>query len=602
MKETAKAETPTRSTSDCAPSRPSITYQAISALQPDARNPRTHSQRQIRQIADSIRAFGFTNPILVDEKGSVMAGHGRLEAAKLLGIRQVPTIRIGDLTEAQKRAYVIADNKLAENAGWDSELLTEELRFLTDLTLGFDVTLTGFETAEIDLLLDEARSGEETDPADKLPAIDDAPPVSRIGDLWRLGAHRLLCADARDPSAFERLLGGEKAGLVFTDPPYNVPIRGNVCGRGQARHGEFVMASGEMSERAYTDFLGKAFRNLAEHSRDGSIHYVCMDWRHLGEVLAAGQSVYSELKNLCVWSKTNGGMGSLYRSRHELVFVFKHGAAPHINNIELGRHGRNRTNVWEYAGVNAWGPDRLDDLALHPTVKPVAMIADAIRDCSRRGGIVLDGFAGSGSTLIAAERTGPARVRPRAGPKVRRRRHRALRAADRSLCGSRCQRDDLRPDPAKPPVDRHLPTKCNGFMTMAGEYEVGYRRPPKTTRFKPGQSGNPKGRPAKARNFKSDVKKTLETPIRLVKDGKPQTVSTQEGLLLRLREKALKGDARSLDLLLELAQAYNAEELATAADDVLGASDQEILENYLERVLRQGTNAEANEPEEPGDA
>ena len=404
MKETAKAGTPTRPTSDCAPSRPSITYQSILALQPDARNPRTHSKRQIRQIADSIRAFGFTNPILVDEKGSVMAGHGRLEAAKLLGIRQVPTIRIGDLTEAQKRAYVIADNKLAESAGWDSELLTEELRFLTDLTLGFDVTLTGFETAEIDLLLDEARSGEETDPADKLPAIDDAPPVSRIGDLWRLGVHRLLCADARDPSAFELLLGGEKAGLVFTDPPYNVPIRGNVCGRGQARHGEFVMASGEMSERAYTDFLGKAFRNLAEHSRDGSIHYVCMDWRHLGEVLAAGQSVYSELKNLCVWSKTNGGMGSLYRSRHELVFVFKHGAAPHINNIELGRYGRNRTNVWDYAGVNAFGTDRDAELALHPTVKPVAMIADAIRDCSRRGGIVLDGFAGSGSTLIAIER------------------------------------------------------------------------------------------------------------------------------------------------------------------------------------------------------
>ena len=212
-------ETPAHPQLSRAPSRPSITYQAISALQPDARNPRTHSKRQIRQIADSIRAFGFTNPILVDEKGSVMAGHGRLEAAKLLGIRQVPTIRIGDLTEAQKRAYVIADNKLAENAGWDSELLTEELRFLTDLTLGFDVTLTGFETAEIDLLLDDARSGEETDPADKLPAIDDAPPVSRIGDLWRLGAHRLLCADARDPSAFERLLGGEKAGLVFTDRP-----------------------------------------------------------------------------------------------------------------------------------------------------------------------------------------------------------------------------------------------------------------------------------------------------------------------------------------------------------------------------------------------
>ena len=323
-------ETPAHPQLSRAPSRPTVTFQAISALQPDARNPRTHSKRQIRQIADSIRAFGFTNPIWVDEKGSVMAGHGRLEAAKLLGIRQVPTIRISDLTEAQKRAYVIADNKLAENAGWDSELLTEELRFLTDLTLGFDVTLTGFETAEIDLLLDEARSGEETDPADKLPAIDDAPPVSRIGDLWRLGAHRLLCADARDPSAFERLLGGEKAGLVFTDPPYNVPIRGNVCGRGQVRHGEFVMASGEMSERAYTDFLGKAFRNLAEHSRDGSIHYVCMDWRHLGEVLAAGQSVYSELKNLCVWSKTNGryGLALPFAARTGLRFQAWRGA-PH---------------------------------------------------------------------------------------------------------------------------------------------------------------------------------------------------------------------------------------------------------------------------------
>ena len=311
--------------------------------------------------------------------------------------------------------------------------------------------------------------GLSTDPADKLPAIDDAPPVSRIGDLWRLGAHRLLCADARDPSAFERLLGGEKAGLVFTDPPYNVPTRGNVCGKGQVRHGEFVMASGKMSERAYTDFLGKAFRNLAEHSRDGSIHYVCMDWRHLGEVLAAGQSVYSELKNLCVWSKTNGGMGSLYRSRHELVFVFKHGAAPHINNVELGRHGRNRTNVWEYAGVNAWGPDRLGR-------SRSASDGQAGGDDRRRD---------QGLLKMRRNRTGwirrlgldvdrgrahrAARVRHRAGPKVRRRRHRALRAADRSLCGSRCQRDDLRRDPAKPPVDRHLPTKCNGFMTMAGQ-------------------------------------------------------------------------------------------------------------------------------------
>ena len=406
MKETAKAETPTRSTSDCAPSRPSITYQSILALQPDAHNPRTHSKRQIRRIADSIRTFGFTNPILVDERGQVMAGHARLEAAKRLGLSQVPTICIGDLSAAQKRAYLIADNRLAELSGWDEELLAIELQTLTTIDLDFDIEITGFETAEIDTLIAGLNGAGNEDEADRLPAIDDTPAITRPGDLWRLGRHRLLCADAARTSSYDRLLDGKIAQMVFTDPPYNVPIDGHVCGRGRARHGEFAMAAGEMSEAEFTAFLKTVLRQLALHSRDGALHFVCMDWRHLFELLTAGRRVYEELKNLCVWNKTNGGLGSLYRSKHELVAVFKAGRGAHINNVALGAHGRYRTNVWDYAGVNAFGTDRDAELALHPTVKPVALVEDAILDCSRRGGIVLDAFCGSGTTLIATERAG----------------------------------------------------------------------------------------------------------------------------------------------------------------------------------------------------
>jgi DNA modification methylase len=379
----------------------------IASLKPYARNPRTHSERQLRQIAESIRQFGFTNPVLIDADDGVIAGHGRIEAAKLLGLEQIPTIRLDQMSEAQKRAYVLADNKLAENAGWDRELLALELQYLTELELDFDVTITGFETAEIDLLIDEMKMGETVDKADQVPAVDSASvAVSRLGDLWLLGKHRLLCADATKTESYARLLDGAQAQMVFTDPPYNVPIDGNVCGLGAIRHREFAMASGEMSATEFTDFLKTSLRLLAEYSADGSIHFICMDWRHMAELLAAGAEVYSELKNLCVWNKDNGGMGSLYRSKHELVFVFKHGMAKHINNIELGRFGRNRTNVWDYPGVNSLHQGRLDDLAMHPTVKPVALVADAIRDCSHRDGIVLDCFGGSGTTLVAAHKTG----------------------------------------------------------------------------------------------------------------------------------------------------------------------------------------------------
>ena len=378
----------------------------IASLKPYTRNPRTHSDRQLGQIADSIRQFGFTNPVLIDADGRVIAGHGRIEAAKLLGMEQVPTIRLDQMSEAQKRAYVLADNKLAENAGWDRELLALELQYLTKLELDFDVTVTGFETAEIDLLIGELDVGKTVDQADEVPAVESSSAaVSRLGDLWRLGKHRLLCADATRAESFDRLLNGVRAQMVFTDPPYNVPIDGNVCGSGAISHREFAMAAGEMSAAQFTDFLTTSFRHLAAHSADGSLHFICMDWRHISELLAAGHEAYTELKNLCVWNKDNGGLGSLYRSKHELVFVFKHGTATHINNVELGRFGRNRTNVWDYPGVNSLHQGRLDDLAMHPTVKPVALVADAIRDCSRRDGIVLDCFGGSGTTLIAANKT-----------------------------------------------------------------------------------------------------------------------------------------------------------------------------------------------------
>ena len=378
----------------------------VCELRPHANNARTHSRKQVRQIAKSIEKFGFNNPVLIDDANQIIAGHGRVEAASLLGIDIVPTCRLSHLSDADKRAYVLADNKLAELAGWDKELLAIELQGLIELDV--EIELTGFGMAEIDVILEEASeaTGTPSEPEDEAPQYPSAPPVTQTGDLWVLGGHHLLCGDARDKAAYDHLLKGAKAEFVFTDPPYNVAIDGNVCGLGRIRHRDFAMGCGEMSEADFTAFLQTVFERLAENSVDGSIHQICMDWRHLWEMLGAGRSVYSELKNFCVWNKTNAGMGSFYRSKHELVFVWKSGTAVHINNFELGQHGRHRTNVWDYPGINTMRPGRLEELAMHPTVKPVALVADAIKDCSRRGGLVLDPFCGSGTILIAAERTG----------------------------------------------------------------------------------------------------------------------------------------------------------------------------------------------------
>lgn len=378
---------------------------ATSSLRSHRSNSRTHPKRQVRLLAGSIEQFGFTVPIIADDDGVILAGHGRWLAAKELGLQTVPVLVLSGLSDAQKRAYLLADNKLAEKAGWDRATLAVELSSLTPLLndAGLDISLTGFEPAEIDSLMGDLVDT-ETDLADE-PISLSAEPVSQPGDLWLLGPHRLLCGDARDKSHLDKLMGADRAGMVFADPPYNVSIK-SVQGRGKIKDGDFAMASGEMSNAEFTGFLTDTMGLAAGHSADGAIHFICMDWRHLEEMLDAGKEVYSELKNLVVWAKSNAGQGSFYRSQHELIFVFKNGNSAHTNNLELGKHGRNRSNVWTYAGVNAFRAGRLEELSKHPTVKPVALVADAMRDCSRRGDIVLDPFMGSGTTILAAEKVG----------------------------------------------------------------------------------------------------------------------------------------------------------------------------------------------------
>ena len=387
-----------------------IEWLAISELKLDPRNPKQHSARQIRQIAESIKTFGCLVPVLIDRDNKILAGHGRVLALRRLGWAEVPVIRVEHLTPERARAFSVADNRLTELSTWDERLLGEILSELSAAELDFTLEVTGFSVAEIDLRIEQLSVLNTTrpDPADELANCTGEPPVTRPGDLWRAGRHLVRCGDALDPASYEKLMQGLRADVVFTDPPYNVPIDGHVSGKGRVRHRDFAMASGEMTALQFTQFLTTVLRLLVRHSADGSLHYIFMDWRHLLELLTAADGVYSELKNLCAWVKDNAGMGSLYRSQHELVLVFKSGAAPHRNNVQLGQYGRNRTNVWQYPTINNFGRrgDEGNLLTLHPTVKPVALVADAIMDCSARGDIVLDPFLGSGSTLIAAERVG----------------------------------------------------------------------------------------------------------------------------------------------------------------------------------------------------
>jgi DNA modification methylase len=389
-------------------SKLNIVYQNIDQLHPNLHNARTHSKYQIRQIAESIRVFDWTTPVLIDTNNVIIAGHGRVEAARLLGVVEVPTIRLDRLTPEQIRSYLIADNKLAENAGWDPEILAIEFEHLLQLDCAdFKVTITGFEVPEIDLILEEAKVAPSTEEAPPEPDYDRET-VTKPGDLWLLGKHRVICGNSLHQATYQSLLGILRAAIVFTDPPFNVRIDGHVTGNGAIRHREFAMASGEMSEAEFVAFLTTSMRLLRDFSANNSVHYICIDWRHVGELLAASKQNYDEFLNMCVWVKNQGGMGSFYRSQHELVLVFRKGKGPHRNNIQLGQFGRNRTNVWQYPGIQTLSKqsDEGNLLALHPTVKPIAMVADAILDCSARGEIVLDAFLGSGTTLMAAERVG----------------------------------------------------------------------------------------------------------------------------------------------------------------------------------------------------
>ncbi|MFC0588924.1 site-specific DNA-methyltransferase [Novosphingobium aquiterrae] len=377
-----------------------VVYRPIGFLVPDPRNARTHPKRQIEQIVASIRAFGFTNPVLADPEGHLIAGHGRLLAAKQIGMGEVPVIELAGLSEGQKKALRLADNKIALNAGWDIEILKLELADLSLPEFEVDLALTGFSSGEIDVVL-----GESVDPDDEVIPEVPIEPKARLGDIWQLGEHRIGCGDGRDIDFLRTVVGdGDTIDAAFLDPPYNVKINGHSNAAG--RHREFAMASGEMTTAAFRTFLTETLSACERVSRNGAIHFICMDWRHLDDVSLVGTEVYNTLLNICVWNKSNAGMGSLYRSKHEMVFVYRVGDAPHTNAVELGKHGRNRTNVWDYASVNSLRGSRREDLALHPTVKPVAMVADAICDVTRQGERVLDIFLGSGTSLIAAERVG----------------------------------------------------------------------------------------------------------------------------------------------------------------------------------------------------
>jgi DNA modification methylase len=391
------------------PKAPNLRVQALALdqIKLDRRNSRTHSGKQIRQIANSIAAFGFTNPLLVNEEARLIAGEGRYKAAQLLGLAKVPVIVLAGLSPARQRALAIADNKIAENAGWDRERLAIEIPELAALleTEGLDVAILGFEAVEIDQLVTDFEEN-AADPEDHVdPAWLKDRAVSKPGDLWLLGDHRLLCGDARSAADIARLMAHRRADMAFLDPPYNVRI-GGVVGRGRTKHAEFAMASGEMSSAEYVRFLGLSLNAAASVSREGALHYVCTDWRHIPELLGAAKPVYGETINIAVWVKSNAGQGSFYRSQHELVGIFRVGQAAHLNNVELGRHGRSRSNVWHYAGVNSFRAGRMEELRAHPSAKPVALVADAVKDCTRRGDVVLDTFSGSGSTILAAERVG----------------------------------------------------------------------------------------------------------------------------------------------------------------------------------------------------
>ena len=367
---------------------------------------RKHSQKQLQKLINAIKKFGFTNPILIDKKLKIIAGELRLLAAKKLGFCQIPVIILEDLTDEEAEAIRILDNRIAEDSEWNYANLQEVIENLGKFDISFEDL--GFETVDYDKIFLNSDSEEsevknsEQENADWLDA--NIPKKANLWDLWRLGDNFILCANSLLQKAFKILMQGELAQIVITDPPYNCKIKGHVCGSGKIKHDEFAMASGEMTEAEFAEFISGFMQHLVKFSFDGSLHYIFMDWRNINILLTQGKKYYTELKDIAIWDKGQGGMGSMYRSQHEMIPIFKNGEAKHQNHIQLGKYGRYRTNVWNYPGVRATNPESLELLKLHPTVKPVSMLHDILLDTSSKNDIVLDCFGGSGSTLLAAER------------------------------------------------------------------------------------------------------------------------------------------------------------------------------------------------------
>ena len=376
----------------------------VASLHPATRRTRTHPGSKRRSLEGSIREYGILDPVTINSANVIVDGHLRVELARKLGFRTVPTIRVAHLSDAELRAYAIAANKLPAVANYDLQELRLEFEEIRADAPEIDLTLTGFTIGEVDRIAGNHAAGLYDD----LDEVDDPPPaavpVSRLGDVYALGDHRLICGDSLEHSTVSRLMDGDEADAAFTDPPYNVRVNGHVSGSG--KHAEFAMASGEMTRPQFEQFLISALGNIAAVMRDGAIAFVCMDHAHLGELLIAGDETFDARINICVWDKGRGGMGSLWRSQCEHIAVFKKGTAPHVNAVELGKNGRNRTNVWSFPGMAGFGRGRKKALELHPTVKPVALIAEALLDVTAPGALVLDPFGGSGSTLIACERIG----------------------------------------------------------------------------------------------------------------------------------------------------------------------------------------------------
>jgi DNA modification methylase len=382
-----------------------ILYPPISAVKPSPHAARQHGKQQCRKLKSLITKFGQVAPIIVDADHVIVDGHAVYETLLELGYEEIAVVVVRNRDEAEIRALRLALNRVSQDATWDNAKLKVELEAL--LSLSFDLELTGFDAVEIDMVLaiDAPAANTVEEVAEEVEPTA-GPTVTKLGDIWHLGKHLVVCGDARDADRLQGLLGATRATVAFTDPPYNVKIDGFVSGLGKNQHREFAMASGEMARGEFVTFLSSFLAALKPSLADGAILFVCMDWRHAGELLEAAVEQGLEFKNLCVWVKSNAGMGSFYRSQHELVFVLKHGNASHQNHFQLGQFGRTRSNVWNYRGVNAFGKDRDELLGVHPTCKPVTMITDALRDVSRRGDYVLDPFLGSGSTLIAAEEVG----------------------------------------------------------------------------------------------------------------------------------------------------------------------------------------------------